>query len=774
MSENLPLVRDALASVVEAVADEFRAAQSQPTSRFRFFNGRCVTRTGTSALWAWEFDGDVSLQPDAEGELLLPGYEPARATVISVDDFEVLLSTQSDLGDSARSADFVAQPLFILRALQERLTDAGQRMFDSTMLEQLLDLTEIPDPEFDDGEPRPSEPRDEYPSDPDETDPPPADLSYEQLLAAEHATQDGLRFVWGPPGTGKTATLAAAVSALAWSDRKVMIVAHSNVAVDVAMARIAEQLADSTLVSEARVLRVGTPHLPELVRHPEVLPSAIVLRQYPDMAEGLRTLEAERRRLGALMLTAPDKAPVLRQLEDVRRQLNALSHQIAAQENELVRNASVVGCTLAKAVLDGVLWSWPKDALVVDEASMAGLPYLMALATEAPRTMACFGDFRQLPPVVVSRSAAATSWLGRDVFELAGVVERIEAGEHDPRLAVLRTQYRMGEVIAEGVSRVAYFSLLSSHVDAIARAHQLSDLAPEPGCEVVIVDTSDLDAYAEKEAGPQAYSRFNLRSAALAAGLAEATAAVGRSVAVMSPYRAQVAVVHALVNGLRDVSAATMHKFQGSERDVVVVDLVDANPLNGPSRLTGKDRDLTLRLLNVGISRARGKLILLADLEFIRSTSAQDSPAVLFLDTFLELGAKVVAGTDLLPSSAGKSVSWRPNWWTAVDELLAGSEIERVTMGLPSRIEFDATLEERLDHLRGRLSRLTLHVPMTTGAALDGKGYDLRLRRIAASPLAIVPGRGLAVGGAHLDSPVALLRGDAIGATVRRLLDLEN
>ena len=119
-------------------------------------------------------------------------------------------------------------------------------------------------------------------------------------------------------------------------------------------------------------------------------------------------------------------------------------------------------------------------------------------------------------------------------------------------------------------------------------------------------------------------------------------------------------------------------------------------------------------------------------------------------------------------------MSWRPNWWTAVDELLAGSEIERVTMGLPSRIEFDATLEERLDHLRGRLSRLTLHVPMTTGAALDGKGYDLRLRRIAASPLAIVPGRGLAVGGAHLDSPVALLRGDAIGATVRRLLDLEN
>jgi superfamily I DNA and/or RNA helicase len=59
------------------------------------------------------------------------------------------------------------------------------------------------------------------------------------------------------------------------------------------------------------------------------------------------------------------------------------------------------------------------------------------------------------------------------------------------------------------------------------------------------------------------------------------------------------------------VEAGTVHQFQGSEADAVVFDLVD-----GPGRhklgllLRG---DTGTRLLNVAISRARAKLVVVAD-----------------------------------------------------------------------------------------------------------------------------------------------------------------
>lgn len=63
------------------------------------------------------------------------------------------------------------------------------------------------------------------------------ELSAEQRSVAGQAGLDGVRFVWGPPGTGKTATLAATIRMLLQQGKRVCVLAHADAAVDVAKLR---------------------------------------------------------------------------------------------------------------------------------------------------------------------------------------------------------------------------------------------------------------------------------------------------------------------------------------------------------------------------------------------------------------------------------------------------------------------------------------------------------------------------------------------------------
>ena len=79
--------------------------------------------------------------------------------------------------------------------------------------------------------------------------------------------------------------------------------------------------------------------------------------------------------------------------------------------------------------------------------------YAAGLATQS---VTVAGDFRQLPPIVMSDEPLAGEWLKRDVFEKAGIPELLQRREPTPQLVALRTQYRMREPICEVINRLFY------------------------------------------------------------------------------------------------------------------------------------------------------------------------------------------------------------------------------------------------------------------------------------------------------------------------------
>jgi len=65
-----------------------------------------------------------------------------------------------------------------------------------------------------------------------------------------------------------------------------------------------------------------------------------------------------------------------------------------------------------------------------------------------------------------------------------------------------------------------------------------------------------------------------------------------------------------------------VHRFQGNERDIVILDTVDTDPLKPGVLLTDVSPGSTSsNLINVSISRARGKLIIIADVTYFMTRS---------------------------------------------------------------------------------------------------------------------------------------------------------
>lgn len=117
-------------------------------------------------------------------------------------------------------------------------------------------------------------------------------------------------------------------------------------------------------------------------------------------------------------------------------------------------------------------------------------------------------------------------------------------------------------------------------------------------------------------------SRFNIVSAILAFSTAISIDQNEISeIGIITPYAAQARLIRAMLKdyykqNTSHISCATVHQFQGSESDIVIFDAVESYPKSAVGYLMGKDPDNIIRLINVAVTRAKGKLITIANDKF--------------------------------------------------------------------------------------------------------------------------------------------------------------
>ncbi|NTW99041.1 MAG: AAA family ATPase, partial [Geobacteraceae bacterium] len=308
--------------------------------------------------------------------------------------------------------------------------------------------------------------------------------------------------------------------------------------------------------------------------------------------------------------------------------------KLAEVEKEVINRAAVLGATLTKVYLSDDIQARKFDTVILDEASMASIPALWAAALLAEKNLVIVGDFKQLPPIVLSNNDLTKKWLGRDVFEASGMKAKWVRKETPPYFVPLLEQRRMLPEIAE-VANLFYDKQL---VNAFTAPEQYRDYESFTNWYVkdwkfdnpiVLVDTASLNAWVTSVVKNGNSSRLNFLSATVAVDIAEQLLSpnrpprmegVPKRVLIVAPYRAHAKLVTVLLKdfaNLQDeVVAGTAHSFQGSEADVVIFDtVVDEPHFRVNLFMPTLDEDLKC-LLNVALTRAKFRLFILGDFEY--------------------------------------------------------------------------------------------------------------------------------------------------------------
>jgi AAA domain/PLD-like domain len=333
--------------------------------------------------------------------------------------------------------------------------------------------------------------------------------------------------------------------------------------------------------------------------------------------------------LGALRR---EEAALTAALRVISAELQEIEDALAAVETVVIGEALVVATTLTKAYKRESIQARRFDTVILDEASMAPIPALWVAAGLAEANVIVVGDFKQLPPIKHSEHPLAEKWLGQDVFRVSGVQAAVEAGEPPDNLVQLRVQYRMDPQISAIPNTLVYGGELidgenvedDSELDGWYQGDWGHD-AP-----VLLVDMEPLHAWVTSvKTGRAGGSRLNFLSATVSVDIAERLLRIDRPelqlgerprVLIAAPYRPQPRLVNLLIKdaGLeREVVPGTAHTFQGSEAPVVIFDFVLDEPHRQAGLFDPRRNSDNLRLLNVALTRARRRLIVVGDFTWI-------------------------------------------------------------------------------------------------------------------------------------------------------------
>lgn len=398
--------------------------------------------------------------------------------------------------------------------------------------------------------------------------------------------------VHGPPGTGKTTTLVEAICETLNRENQILVCAQSNMAVD----WISEQLSDRGV----SVLRIGNP-----TRVTDKMLGYTYERRFEShplyhdlwsVRQAIRNLQQSK--------NSGNRREARAKIANLRDRGTNLELAI---RHDLFDQCRIVACTLTGAahrLLDGIRF----QSLFIDEAAQALEAACWIAIRKADRVIFA-GDHCQLPPTIKCVEAA-NKGLAETLMEQVSV--------NKPEcVSFLNLQYRMHETIVKFPSEWFYGGELKTS-PTVKHRNILEFDAP-----LVWLDTQGLGF--EEEMTNDQSGRYNEGEALFIVEQLEkyieklGTQRVKNEridFGLISPYKSQVQRLRKKVRfspALKPVRSAitvnTIDGFQGQERDVILISLVRANDDGNIGFLR------ELRRMNVAITRARMKLIIVGDSE---------------------------------------------------------------------------------------------------------------------------------------------------------------
>lgn len=575
----------------KALHSEIAYLKEFGSNKYMLYNGR---RLEGSNDYTYYFDSRTVISvPNGSMVKIQWGSRQEEGRMLSSEGKGVIIQLEKMLGDQLSEAYLLYDPWQLLEELSSRLQEMKKSKNKRARIKRLL----APDMEA--------------------KHPPIKEGTSKVKELFIRSKYNPVTFVWGPPGTGKTYTLARVAANQYLQKKKVLILAQSNAAVDVLMAEIFNFLQRTNKFKEGDILRYGAG-VGIGAQCEGITMSYLLEKEDPGLVQQKEEWQEKKRAL-KLDLQKSFSTQDSQELLKIENKLSSVLDKMRKKEQDLLQNAEIIGTTLARAAMDAAIYEHTFDVIIVDEASMCYVPQAAFAASLGKKVIIC-GDFKQLPPIAHSRAPLVTEWLKTDVFHAAGVASTV--GEHNlhSHLVLLNEQRRMHPDISSFTNKYVYHSLVHDHESVKSNRQMIIERKPFVNKASILLDTSHTGYYCINERSSK--SRWNPWQLLLSFQVMhEAYMDGARSIGYVTPYRVQAEMMNSLLDDFYsnekiagNMMAATVHKFQGSEREVIVFDSVDGWPQERPGMLlVGKDSE---RLINVAITRTKGKFVHVNNCEF--------------------------------------------------------------------------------------------------------------------------------------------------------------
>lgn len=268
------------------------------------------------------------------------------------------------------------------------------------------------------------------------------------------------------------------------------------------------------------------------------------------------------------------------------------------------------------------------DYCIIDEASQVSMPVCLGPLRFCNKFI-LVGDHYQLPPLVISPEAKQGG-LDKSLFMTL-------SDNFAESVVDLSYQYRMCADIMLLSNTLIYQGRLKCGTEAVAnqRLHipfpekldtlwkgsgeQWMTPILDPSNRVLFLDHDSVPAL-ERTVGEKVE---NVTEAELVRQVVQALIFCGvdeKSIGVMSLYRAQLRLLHRKLSVCKNVEILTADQFQGRDKDCVVISMVRSNDRNSVGDLLKE-----WRRINVAITRARSKLIILGSRNTMKSLKTLDA-----------------------------------------------------------------------------------------------------------------------------------------------------
>ena len=456
----------------------------------------------------------------------------------------------------------------------------------------------------------------------------PSPLNDSQLTAVRHViTAQDVAIIHGPPGTGKTTTLVQAILETIRRERRVLVCAPSNTAVDLLTEKLAER--------GVNVIRMGNPiRVSDLLLQHTLDARVMAHPSYAKMRAMRQTADQHRNTASELANKHArdfgfEGRQHRQQLRDEARMLSQAADDLERfMTEDVLDSVQVITSTLVGASNRNIRYL-AFETVFIDEAAQALEPGCWIPIAKGQRVVLA-GDHHQLPPTVKSEKAAREG-LRETLFEKC-----IKRQSSTARM--LTVQYRMHEQIMAFSSEQFYDGQLEAHPSVRYAGLDAYDESFAPDLPVEFLDTAGLGFLeitipeSRSTANPEEADLLLKRLTQLLQLLEPYDQAEHEqnhdqdrlTVGVIAPYRAQINYLKDAIeenddlNGLLKhgmLSVGTVDSFQGQERDIIAISLTRSNNHGEIGFLSD------IRRMNVGMTRARRKLLLVGDSSTLSSNA---------------------------------------------------------------------------------------------------------------------------------------------------------